>query len=154
MTKSKINRNYLQIYSLDKLNSIEGNLKFEKVCYDMKESLVEKGHSCGSNFEFKRDDFGPRDPGISKANKKFEMLNIIEIQEELNKKSKTYIIKEKGKLWIESLNRYFHKTEPDFDEIISTIDNSLDSNKDLKGYQIVKKDSIQKTKKELFGKKL
>lgn len=154
MTKDKIDRNYLQIYSLYRLNSIEGNLKFEKVCYDLKKSLIDNGHSCGSTFEFKRDDFGPRDPGISKANLKFEMMSILEIKEELEKKSRTYVIKEKGKLWIESLSRYFYKTETEFDEIINIMDKSLNSNKDLKGYQIVEKESIQNTKKEMLGKKL
>ncbi len=154
MAKDKIDRNFLQIYSLYKLDSIEGNLKFEKICYDLKDSLIKSGHSCGSVFEFKRDNFGPRDPGISKANLKFEMMDIIEIKEKLEKGSKTYRIKEKGINWIESLNRFFHKTESKFDEIIDTMDESLSENKDLKGHQLVEKESIQKTKKEMFGKKL
>lgn len=154
MTKDKINRNYLQMYSLHRLDSIEGNLKFEKVCYELKKSLLDSGHSCGSNFEFKRDDFGPRDPGISKANKKYDMMGLIEIQEELEQKPKTYLIKEKGKLWVESLTKYFSRTESEFNEVVDVMDKSLDENKDLKGYQIVQKDSIQKTKKEMFGKKI
>ncbi|ETA69146.1 hypothetical protein MettiDRAFT_2640 [Methanolobus tindarius DSM 2278] len=154
MTTDKINKNFLQVYCLYKLNSIDGNLKFEKVCFNLKESLITSGHECGSNFDFKRDSFGPRDPGISKANLKFEMMDILEIENELENKSKTYIIKDKGKLWIESLINYFRKIEPEFDIVKMTIDESLENDKDLKGYQLVEKENIQKTKKELFGKKL
>ncbi|NPE29476.1 hypothetical protein HNV12_16260 [Methanococcoides sp. SA1] len=149
-----IDQNYLQIYSLYKLDSIEGNLKFEKVCFELKESLIENGYKCGDNFEFKRDNFGPRSPGLSKANLKFEMMDLLEIEKELEKKTTTYVIKEKGKIWIEGLNKFYTKTVPDFQKILNISDKSLEENKDLSGSKIVKKDKVQKAKKELFGKKV
>ncbi|MGB9928037.1 MAG: hypothetical protein ACPK85_06475 [Methanosarcina sp.] len=103
MKEEKINKNFLQMYSLYKTNCIEGNLKFEKLCYELKESLIENGHKCGQNFDFERDKFGPREDGLSKANIKFEMMGLIEIENELGKKPATYKIKEKGRLWVESL---------------------------------------------------
>jgi hypothetical protein len=149
-----IDQNYLQMYSLYKLDSIEGNLKFEKVCFELKESLIENGYDCGNNFEFKRDNFGPRSPGLSRANLKFEMMDLLNIKIELEKKTTTYIIKEKGKMWIEGLNRFYSKTVPDFQEILKISDSSLEENKDLSGSKIVKKEKVQTAKKELFNKKI
>jgi hypothetical protein len=149
-----IDQNYLQMYSLYKLDSIEGNLKFEKVCFELKESLIENGYDCGNNFEFKRDNFGPRSPGLSRANLKFEMMDLLNIKIELEKKTTTYIIKEKGKMWIEGLNRFYSKTVPDFQEILKISDSSLEENKDLSGSRIVKKEKVQTAKKELFNKKI
>jgi hypothetical protein len=142
------------MYSLYKLDSIEGNLKFEKVCFELKESLIENGYDCGNNFEFKRDNFGPRSPGLSRANLKFEMMDLLNIKIELEKKTTTYIIKEKGKMWIEGLNRFYSKTVPDFQEILKISDSSLEENKDLSGSKIVKKEKVQTAKKELFNKKI
>ncbi len=154
MTEEKINQNYLQMYSLYKLNYIEGNLKFEKICYELKESLIENGHKCGQNFEFKSDYFGPRDPGLSKANLKFEMMDLIEIEKELDKKPTVYKMKEKGKLWVEGLTKFYDKTIPKFQEILTISDKSLEENRNLSGSQIVKKEKVQKAKKEMWGKKV
>jgi hypothetical protein len=154
MKEEKINENFLQIYSLYKMNCIEGNLKFEKVCYELKESLIENGYKCGQNFNFKRDEFGPRDPGLSRANIKFEMMGIIEIEEELDKKSIRYRIKEKGILWVEGLKKFYYRTVPNFSSIIEVADNSLEENCALNGSQIVKKERVQKAKEEMWGKKV
>jgi len=154
MKEDKINKNYLQIYGLYKLNKIEGSKKFEKVCFDLKDSLIKKGHSCGNNFEFKSDNFGPRDPGLSKANIKFEMMGVLEIKKELDKKSTCYQIKEKGKLWINSLTKFYRRTIPKFEEIHNIINSSLEENEYLSGTQITKKDNIQKAKKKLWDKKV
>lgn len=154
MAEDKISQNYLQMYSLYKLDYIEGNLKFEKVCYELKESLIEMGHKCGQNFEFKSDNFGPRDSGLSKANIKFEMMNLIEIEKELDRKPTTYKMKEKGKLWVEGLTKFYSKTIPKFQEIIAISDKCLEENRNLSGSQIVKKDKVQKAKKEMWGKKV
>lgn len=154
MKEDRINRNYLQMYCLYKLDYIEGSKKFEKICYELKESLIQTGYNCGHNFEFKRDDFGPRDPGLSKANLKFEMMSLIEIEEELNKKSTVYKIKEKGKLWVEGLTKFYSKTIPTFQEILAVSDSSLEENKNLSGSQIVEKEKVQIAKKEMWGKKV
>ncbi|WP_148705730.1 hypothetical protein [Methanosarcina siciliae] len=154
MNEEKINKNFLQMYSLYKMNCIEGSLKFEKVCYELKESLIENGYKCGQNFEFKRDEFGPRDPGLSKANIKFEMMGLMEIEKELGKKSVTYRIKEKGKLWVESLTKFYNKTIPNFSSISKVADDSLEENINLSGSQIVKKERVQKAKEEMWGKKV
>ncbi|MDY0143823.1 MAG: hypothetical protein RBR97_18205 [Bacteroidales bacterium] len=142
------------MYSLYKINCIEGSLKFEKVCYELKESLIENGYNCGQDFEFKRDEFGPRDPGLSRANIKFEMMGLLEIEEKLGKKPVTYRIKEKGKIWVESLRRYYSKTIPHFSSIITVADSSLEENCNLSGSQIVKKEKVQKAKEEMWGKEV
>jgi hypothetical protein len=154
MNEEKINKNFLQMYSLYKMNCIEGNLKFEKVCYELKESLIENGYNCGQNFDFKRDEFGPRDHGLSRANIKFEMMGLMEIEEELGKKPVTYRIKEKGKLWVEGLTKFYNKTIPNFSSIAKVADDSLEENFNLSGSQIVKKERVQKAKKEMWGKKV
>lgn len=154
MKEDKINKNFLQMYSLYKINCIEGNLKFEKVCYELKESLIEDGYKCGQDFEFKRDEFGPRDPGLSRANIKFEIMGLLEIEEELGKKPVTYRIKDKGKKWVESLRKYYSKTIPHFSSIITVADASLEENCNLSGSQIVKKEKVQKAKEEMWGKKV
>lgn len=154
MAEDKISQNYLQMYSLYKLDYIEGNLKFEKVCYELKESLIEMGYKCGQNFEFKSDNFGPRDSGLSKANIKFEMMNLIEIEKELDRKPTRYKIKEKGQLWVEGLTKFYDKTIPKFQEILTISDKSLEENRNLSGSQIVKKEKVQKAKKEMWGKKV
>jgi hypothetical protein len=154
MNEERINKNFLQMYSLYKMDCIEGRLKFEKVCYELKESLIENGYKCGLNFEFKRDEFGPRDPGLSKANIKFEMIGLLEIEEELGKKPVTYRLKEKGTLWVEGLREFYSKTVPHFSSIIKVADASLGENRDLSGSQIVKKEKVQKAKEEMWGKEL
>jgi len=154
MNEDKINRNFLQMYSLYKINCIEGNLKFEKVCYELKESLIESGYKCGQDFEFKRDEFGPRDPGLSRANIKFEIMGLLEIEEELGKKPVIYRIKDKGKKWVESLQKYYSKTIPHFSSIITVADTSLEENSNLSGAQIVKKEKVQKAKEEMWGKEV
>lgn len=154
MNEERINKNFLQMYSLYKINCIEGNLKFEKVCYELKESLIESGYKCGQDFEFKRDEFGPRDPGLSRANIKFEMMGLLEIEEELSKKSVTYRIKEKGKIWVEGLRKFYGKTIPNFSSILTVADASLEENCNLSGSQIVKKEKVQKAKEEMWGKKV
>lgn len=154
MKEEKINKNFLQMYSLYKTNCIEGNLKFEKLCYELKESLIENGHNCGQNFDFERDKFGPREDGLSKANIKFEMMGLIEIENELGKKPATYKIKEKGRLWVESLKSFYNKTVPNFSSVINVADNSLNENSSLTGAQIVKKERVQKAKQEMWGKKV
>ena len=154
MAEDKISQNYLQMYSLYKLDYIEGNLKFEKVCYELKESLIEMGHKCGQNFEFKSDYFGPRDSGLSKANIQFEMMDLIEIEKKMDKKPTVYKMKEKGKLWVEGLTKFYNKTIPKFQEILTISDKSLEENRNLSGSQIVKKEKVQKAKKEMWGKKV
>ncbi|RXA20582.1 hypothetical protein EQO05_05560 [Methanosarcina sp. MSH10X1] len=154
MNEERINKNFLHMYSLYKSDCIEGNLKFEKLCYELKESLIENSYKCGQNFDFERNKFGPREDGLSKANIKFEMMGLIEIEKELGKKPVTYKIKEKGKLWVESLKKFYNKTVPDFSSIISVADNSLEENYNLSGTQIVKKERVQKAKEEMWGKKV
>jgi len=152
--EDKISHNYLQTYCLYKLGSIEGNKKFEKLCFELKDSLEKEGHNCSQNFDFKRDDFGPRDPGISKANLKFEMMGIEEIERELNKKPINYKLTEKGAMWVEGLTRFYNKTITSFSKIKELMDSSLNENKNLSGSQLVKKESVQTAKEELFGKKV
>jgi len=154
MEEDKVSQNYLQMYSLYRLDHIDGNLKFEKVCYELKESLIEMGHKCGQNFEFKSDNFGPRDPGLSKANIKFEMMGLMEIEKELNKKTTVYKIKDKGKLWVEGLTKFYNITIPKFQEILAISDKSLEENRNLSGSQIVKNEKVQNAKKEIWGKKV
>ena len=154
MKEDKIDKNYLQIYTLYKLGAIEGNLKFEKVCFDLKDKLSKHDYKCSENFEFYRDDFGPRDKGLSRANVRFEMMKVIQIENELKIGSTIYKITEKGKLWIESKTKFFKKTIDDFDKIRDEMDMSIEENRNLSGSQIVKKESVQMAKKELLGKKL
>lgn len=154
MNEEKVNKNFLQMYSLYKTNCIEGKLKFEKLCYELKESLIENGYNCGRNFDFERDKFGPREDGLSKANIKFEMMGLIEIEKELDKKPVTYKIKEKGRLWVEGLKKFYNKTVPNFSSIIIVADNCLEENCNLSGTQIVKKERVQKAKEEMWGKKV
>jgi hypothetical protein len=154
MNEEKINRNFLQMYSLYKANCIEGKLKFEKICYELKGSLIENGYNCGQNFDFERNKFGPREDGLSKANIKFEMMGLLEIEAELDKKPVTYKIKEKGKLWVESLKKFYSKTVPNFSSLILVADKSIEENCDLSGNQIVKKERVQKAKEEMWGKKV
>ncbi|AKB33455.1 hypothetical protein MSSIH_2765 [Methanosarcina siciliae HI350] len=91
---------------------------------------------------------------MSKANIKFEMMGLMEIEKELGKKSVTYRIKEKGKLWVESLTKFYNKTIPNFSSISKVADDSLEENINLSGSQIVKKERVQKAKEEMWGKKV
>lgn len=63
-------------------------------------------------------------------------------------------MKEKGKLWVEGLTKFYNKTIPKFQEILTISDKSLEENRNLSGSQIVKKDKVQKAKKEMWGKKV
>lgn len=154
MNESMIDSNYMQMYSLYKLGSIKGNLKFEKVCYELKEALLDNGCDCGQNFEFKREEFGPRSPGLSKANMKFEVMGLQEIENLIDDSVTIYTITEKGKMWIGGLTQFYKKTISNFDILQDLMNQSLEENKDLSGSQIVKKDKVQKAKKELWNKKV
>jgi|SRR5271157_1321190 len=154
INEDKISQNYMQLYCISYIGQIQGNKKYEKLCFELKESLDKNGYKCAQNFNFKRNDFGPRDPGISRANLKYESMGILEIDKELNNKPTTYRLTEKGARWLEGLTLFYSKTILEFPKIKNIIDNSLQENKDLSGSKIAEKESVQKAKKELLGKKL
>lgn len=151
--KKKISPQFFNLYTIQKAESITGNKKLDKIRFELKKTLDEEKPEIEHNLIFVRKDYGPRDPGISRASKKYMMMGLIEIEEELNK-IKSYSLKDKGIMYLESLKKFYEKRYPNFQKTLDIADKSIDENKDLSGTQIEKKELTQETKKELWGKKL
>ena len=82
------------------------------------------------------------------------MMGLLEIEEELNKKPIAYRINNKGKLWMEGLCKFYSKTICNFSSVVSVLDDSVEENRNLSGSKLVKKEKVQKAKKEMWGKKV
>lgn len=127
---------------------VKGRLKMEKLSALVREDIDEKGRpEWGMIADFR----GPRDPGLSRLLMSFDDLDLVEL-EQMRDETLLRRITAKGRSYFASLDRFFNKIDPDFEEEKERIESDvIDENVDKSGNELVELDEIKELKNNTLG---
>lgn len=127
---------------------VKGRLKMQKLSALVRENIDEEDRP---EWNMISDFRGPREPGLSRLLMSFDDLDLVEL-EQMRDETMLRRITEKGRGYFESLDRYFDKMDPDFEEEKEAIENDVISeNVDKSGNELVETDEIQDLKDNTLG---
>ncbi|WP_459202080.1 hypothetical protein [Methanococcus sp. CF] len=151
---------FLRLFCIYHLGTINGNKKYHKLCYLMAEELVEKGYDIEDSFDFVRNYHGPTDEGISKDIVNWETLDIIEIEKEIKRLENRYNLTEKGKRFMNGLIEYQKRfgellENSMFENVLTQCKEYLDANGHKSGSELEQDVAIKEAKRRnMLGAKL
>lgn len=127
---------------------VKGRLKMQKLNALVQENIEEEKKPSGKLISDFR---GPRDKGVTRLLKSFEDLDIVELKEARDGTLRRRIT-EKGKVYFESLDRFFSIIGPDFEEEKEKIEEEvIAKNIDKSGEELVETEEIQEMKDNALG---
>lgn len=128
---------------------VEGELKFHKSLYQYRSFTSEVDED---EWGFVREERGPTDRGFSSVIQSYEDLELVEEEEESNRRD--FLLKRKGKRVAKGIRRGLSKIDDGFESRISNLSTVAKKNKDRTGSEIVEDESIQNAKEETYQSKL
>lgn len=130
---------------------VKGRLKMEKLSVLIRENIEEENTS---DWDLISDFRGPRDKGLTRLLRSFDDLDIVEL-EQMRDDTLRRRITGKGREYFESMDRFFSKMNPEFEEEKEEIDEEVISeNIDKSGEELVEMEEIQDLKDNELGDEL
>lgn len=127
---------------------VKGRLKMQKLSALVRENMDEEERP---EWNMISDFRGPRDPGLTRLLRSFDGLDIVEL-EEMRDETLLRRITEKGRGYFESLDRFFDKMNPDFEEEREEVeDEVLAEHIDKSGNELVETEEVQDLKDNTLG---
>lgn len=126
---------------------IEGRAKYHKLLFNYVDEEANE-----SRLGFVAEDFGPFDPGLTKAMRRYQDLNLVELEEEFE----PYAVEEteKGKRYLSGLERTKMVLDDKFQETKSRILRTVNRHGDKSANEMVQRENIQAAKEEPFREEL
>lgn len=126
---------------------IEGRAKYHKLLFNYADEEAED-----SSLEFISEDFGPFDPGLSKAMRRYMDLGLVDVDED----EEPYSVSEteKGQRYMSGFERTKMRLDDTFQQTKLRILNTVRRHGDKSANEMVQRDNIQEAKENPFRKKL
>lgn len=127
---------------------VKGRLKMQKLSALVRENMDEEERP---EWDMISDFRGPRDPGLTRLLRSFDDLDMVEL-EEMRDETLLRRITEKGRGYFESLDRFFDKMNPDFEEEREEVeDEALAEHIGKSGNELVETEEVQDLKDNTLG---
>lgn len=123
---------------------IDGRLKFHKSLYQYRNSDPE----AEEDWEFRREEHGPLDPGFSSRMQSYEDLDMAEVDED--SEPHRFRITSKGERFARGLSKGLSKLRDDFEKSRSNLKEIATRNKDRSGSEIEQDEDVQEAKDEPY----
>lgn len=132
-------------------DGVKGRLKMQKLSVLVQENIEEDKKPEGKMISDFR---GPREKGATRLLKSFHDLDMVEL-EQMRDETLRRRITEKGREYFESMDQFFRKMNPGFEEEKEEIDEEVISeNIDKSGEELVETEEIQDLKDNALGEEL
>lgn len=122
---------------------VEGRLKFHKSLYQYRNSDTNE-----EEWEFRREEHGPLDPGFSSRMQSYEDLDMAEVDED--REPHRFRITSKGRRFARGLSKGLSKIRDDFEDSQSILKEIASRNKDRSGSEIEQDEDVQEAKDEPY----
>lgn len=122
---------------------IDGRLKYHKSLYQYRNS-----DSSSEDWEFRREEHGPLDPGFSSRMQSYEDLDMAEVDED--REPHRFRITSKGRRFARGLSNGLSKLREGFNERRDSMREIASRNRDRSGSDIEQDDDIQEAKNEPY----
>lgn len=126
---------------------IEGRAKFHKLLFNYSDEEAEE-----TRLEFVAEDFGPFDPGLTRAMRRYMDLGLVDVNED--EEPYTVSETEKGRRYLSGYERTKLILDNTFQNTRSKIIQTFRRHGDKSASEMVQQDNIQEAKEEPFRKKL
>ena len=146
MTDEEDDTYHPRLLMLDEFGGeVKGRLKFHKSLYQYRNSDSESEEE---DWEFRREEHGPLDPGFSSRMQSYEDLDMAEVNE--NTEPHSFRITSKGRRFARGLSKGLSKLRDNFEESQSTLKEVASRNKDRSGSEIEQDEDVQEAKDEPY----
>lgn len=122
---------------------IDGRLKFHKSLYQYRNSKTDS-----DDWDFRREEHGPLDPGFSSRMQSYEDLEMADIEED--REPHKFRITGKGERFVQGLSAGLSKLKDGFEERQEAIKSIASKNKSRTGSEIEKDEDVQEAKDEPY----
>lgn len=126
---------------------IQGRAKYHKLLYNYWDEESED-----SSLSFIREDYGPYDPGLSRAIRRYFDLGLVDVDE--SEEPYTVSQTDKGRRYMSGFERTKMRLDKGFRQTRERIQNTVFKHGDKSASEMVERENIQEVKDEPFRKGL